>query len=76
MLESLEKKEEIHSLLDIHRAHEMEDFHESNLHPSIRLWMSKWVQYGKMYSISDRTSIVLLNKVYTMLSGSMFHQIS
>lgn len=68
LLESIGKKEEIHTLLDIHRAHEIEDFHEASLHPSIRLWMSKWVQYGKIYTISEKTSLVLLNKVYSMLS--------
>jgi hypothetical protein len=63
MLTALGKKEEIHTLLDIHKNHEFVVFEEKTLHPSLRKWISVWVQYGQIYLIQEESSAILLKKL-------------
>jgi hypothetical protein len=49
MLSKIGKNEKIHELLSLHRYSEETAFHEANLHETIRIWMSTWVNTSKQY---------------------------
>ena len=68
MLTVIGKHEDIQLLLSIHREDTMKDFDESSLHPSIRTWMSVWVQSSQAYITHPEMSIILQDKLLHLLS--------
>lgn len=46
VLTKLGKKGTIDALLSLHHYEQKEQFNEQTLHPSIRNWMSTWVQFS------------------------------
>lgn len=46
VLAKLGKKGTIDALLSLHHYEQKEQFNEHTLHPSIRNWMSTWVQFS------------------------------
>jgi hypothetical protein len=68
LLNTIWKHKDIDILLSIHRESEMRDFDESTLHPSIRAWMSTWVQSSQAYMTQWDMSIVLQDKLVFILS--------
>lgn len=67
VLTKIGKKEGIESLLSIHRYPEQIEFDEKNLHPSIRNWMSYWVQFSGIYLIKPDASEILGKKLSDIL---------
>ncbi len=61
-----------HSKIDIflslHRHDTLIDFNETELHPSIRSWISTWIYAVQAYITQDDMSRIIQKKLYTMLS--------
>lgn len=68
LLTTIGKPKDIDLLLSIHREAEMSQFDESSLHPTIRTWMSVWVQSSQIYMTQAEMSVVLQNKLLWLLS--------
>lgn len=72
MLTAIGKHQDIQLLLSIHRETEPKEFNESSLHPTIRTWMSTWVQSWQVFIMQDTMSIILKNKLLTLLEQDVF----
>ncbi len=67
VLTKIGKKEGIEHLLSIYRYPEQTRFDEHNLHPSIRNWMSYWVQFSGTYLTKPDASEILWQKLSEIL---------
>lgn len=72
LLTTIGKPKDIDLLLSIHRETEMTQFDESSLHPTIRTWMSSWVQSSQQYLVQDDMSIILRQKLLVLLESDSF----
>ncbi len=62
------KHDKIDMLLSLHREQEMVDFDESKLHPTIRNWMSFYIQSVQIYITHHDMSRIMQKKLHTILS--------
>jgi hypothetical protein len=69
ILTKAQKKDTINLLLSLHRYETPENFNEHSLHPSIRAWMSAWVQFSADYLVGESASQVLHHKLRNMMHG-------
>jgi hypothetical protein len=60
MLTSLDRRESIHVLLAIHRHDEVVEFDDSHIDPSIRAWMTEWINAFHLYMTADESSVISL----------------
>lgn len=68
ILTKQEKKDVIESLLSLHRYESKETFNENTLHPSIRSWMSTWVQFSWIYLAHEESSTILQKKLLHLMT--------
>ncbi len=59
VLTKIDKKDTINLLLSMHHYEITENFNENTLHPSIRVWMSAWVQFSQGYLVAENASHIL-----------------
>jgi len=57
------------SMLILHRESSVQNFDESKLHPSIREWMSLWVESSQAYMVDKETSIVMRQKTLQLIDS-------
>lgn len=70
LLTAIGKQKDIEVLLSIHRSPEMCDFDEASLHPTIRNWMSLYVQSTQTYITQSDMSLILQDKLIGLLSDT------
>lgn len=71
ILTAIGRQEDIRLLLSLYREESVRDFDESSLHPSIRTWMSVWVQSSQLYITHPEMSIILQDKLVHILSDDV-----
>jgi hypothetical protein len=54
----------------LHRYDKETDFHEQDIHPSLRDWISLWIGTGEKYIVQKDGSIILLQKFLDLLTDS------
>lgn len=67
LLTAIGKAKDIDLLLSIYREPDMTQFDEASLHPTIRTWMSVWIQSSQTYMTQGGMSVVLQNKLLKLL---------
>lgn len=72
LLKSIDKQSDIDKLLSLHREPTPIEFHESTLHPTIRNWMSVWVQSSQLYLTHTDMSLVMQNKLLIWLKDDPY----
>jgi hypothetical protein len=72
MLTSLERRESIHILLAIHRHDEMIDFDDAHIDPSIRAWMTEWINAFHLYMTVDESSVISLSILRDHIHGKTY----
>lgn len=71
LLTAIGKHDDIKILLSMHREEDLVDFDESSLHPSIRTWMSTWVQAGQLFIVQDTMSTILKKKLLDLFQSNI-----
>lgn len=67
--DSLDKKEKMKLLLSLPRYEEKIEFHEQNIFPEIRTWISEWILMTELF-LTDKSASVLMNKkTFEMMRG-------
>ncbi len=59
--------ERIHLMQILHRYDEPWSFHESDLHTSLREWISTWIDSFDRYMITEGSSLIMQKKFFTMI---------
>lgn len=67
---SIGQADRIHVLKNLHRYDEPWEFQESQVHESIRQWMSIWIDAFDKYSIIDDASLIMQKRFYSMIENS------
>lgn len=72
LLSAIGRPQDINLLLSIHRYAEPKEFIERELDPSIRIWMSSWVQSGRIYLTQSEMSLIQQKKLVGLLESDVF----
>ncbi len=67
ILTHLERKDDIHMFLELHRYEHMIDLNEHTLHPTLRTWMSTWSHMTQQYLLDSEGSVVMQQKLFTII---------
>ncbi len=69
VLHSIGRWESIHLLKTLHRYESHWNFHEGDLHESIRQWMTVWIDTFDRYMVHEGSSLIMQRKFISMIEN-------